>query len=221
MTGQQVIRGIRHEFDRNGVKISRAGVEVSGEHGMIDWERAAGAKIDLALIRCAYRDSVTGQLILDAQAEKNLTGAKEAGLETGIWLFSQAVTMEEAIEEAEFLIHMAEKYEVEGPVALTAAYANPERNGRADQVGREERTAYIAAGCQAIEEAGYTPVLHTDEAFLAERLDAGKLSDCQLWLTGYDPDLTYTGPCAIRQYTDRGTVDGISGYTGLNISYGK
>lgn len=221
VTGSQVIQGIRHEFDEQGVKISTAGVEVSQENGAVDWEKAAASGIDLAMIQCAYRDSETGILTLDSRAAENLRGAEKAGLKTGICLYSQAVTEEEALEEAEFLIRMAEKYEITGPAAVKTAYANPERNGRADRLGREARTDYVKMCCDRIREAGYTPMVHAEEAFLTDALEKEKLSECQLWLTIYDSGLTYTGPCAVRQYTDRGTVNGISGYAGLNISSGN
>ena len=222
VTGSQVIRGIRHVFDEQGVKISKAGAEVSEENGTIAWEKAAEAGIDRALIQCAYRDAETGTLIPDTQAVQNIKGAGRAGLETGLSLFSQAVTEEEALEEAEFLIRMAEKYKTAGPLVLETSYANPEHNGRADQLGEEERTKYIKMCCDRIQEAGYTPMIHTDEVFLMEALEAERLSEYQFWLTVYDDsDLTYTGLCAVRQYTDRGTVNGISGYAGLNISLGE
>ncbi|MCI8823060.1 MAG: hypothetical protein HFI15_11245 [Lachnospiraceae bacterium] len=221
VTGQQVICGVRHTFDEQGARISCAGVEVSQENGSIDWEKAASSRIDTAVVRCAWRASDTGLLMPDVQAEKNLKEAGQAGFETGISLFSQAVTAEEAAEEAEYLIALANKYNITGPVAVTVSWANPEHNGRADVLGREERTKYIAACCQTLQEAGYDPILHTDEAFLSDGLIMEELSDCRLWLTACGPDLTYTGSCEIWQYTDRGTVDGMSGYAGLYISYGK
>ena len=65
-------------------------------------------------------------------------------------------------------------------------------------------------------------MIHTDEAFFMGALEAERLSEYQFWLTVYDDsDLTYTGLCAVRKYTDRGTVNGISGYAGLNISLGE
>lgn len=221
VTGQQIIQGIRHIFDEQGVRISRAGVEVSEENGVIDWEKAAECRIDTAMIRCAYRASDTGMLIPDAQAERNLLGAGQAGIEAGITLLSQAVTADEAVEEAEYLIRLADEYKITGPIAITVSWANPEHNGRADMLGREERTKYIAACGRRLREAGYTPMLHTDEAFLSDGLVMDELTDFQLWLTACDPDLTYTGSCEIWQYTDRGTADGMSGYAGLYISYGK
>lgn len=221
VTGPQVIQGILHLFDEQGVKISRSGVEVSEKNGEIDWEKVAEAKIDRALICCARRESEGGALVPDAQAEKNITGARRAGIETGLSLFSQAVTVEEAEEEAEYLIRLAEKYKVGGPIAVTVFCTDPERSGRADRLDREARTKCIEACCRTLAEAGYTPALHGERAFLSDSLDLERFEDCQLWLTEYSLDLTYIGFCGIWQYTDRGTVDGISGYTGLNISREK
>ena len=221
VTGSQVIQGIRHEFDENGVKTSSSGIEVSEENGEIDWEKAADAGIDYAIIQCAFRDSVEGILVPDTQAEKNLEGARRAGLMTGISVFTQAITCEEAVEEATLTARMAEKYGITDMIAVTVSYANPEHDGRADGIGKEERTEYIAAYCQTLRECGYTPIIHADEAFLSDCIDMEKLGSCRLWLTQYDSKLTYTMPCEIWQYTAKGMVDGISGYTGLNIGYGK
>jgi len=221
VTGSQVIQGLRCEFDENGVKTSRTGVEVSENNGEIDWESVALAGVDYVIVQCAYRESAEGVLTLDARAEENIRGAQQAGLDTGISLFSQAVTVEEAEEEAKLLINLARKYGITFPIAVTASYANPEHNGRADGLGREERTDYIAVCCRTLQSAGYTPVLHAEASFLSDCLNMDELGGCQLWLTQCDSNLTYTGPYEIWQYTARGTIEGISGYTGLNISYGK
>ena len=41
---------------------------------------------------------------MDTCYEANLRGAREAGLEVGVYFFSQALTPEEAREEAEFVL---------------------------------------------------------------------------------------------------------------------
>lgn len=219
VTGSQVIQGIRHGFDENGVRTSRAGVEVTEENGEIDWEKAAGAGLDFAVIQCAYRDAGEGRIITDSRAEEYIRGAQAAGLDVMLSVFSQAVTPEEAVEEAVTAISMAEKYGLEGPVAVTGAYANPEHNGRADELEPSERTACMEAFCQTAEEKGYTPILHAELDWMTDGLVMEELMDNPLWVAEYSTNLTYTGTCRFWQYTARGTVEGISGYTGLIISY--
>lgn len=219
VTGPQVIQGLRHEFDENGVRTSRAGVEVTEENGQIDWEKAAGTGLDFAVIQCAYRDAGEGEIILDGCAEENIKGAQAAGLEVMLSLFSQAVTVEEAVEEAETAISMAERYGLETPIAVTCAYANPEHNGRADEQKPSERTACINTFLKTVKENGYTPILHAEADWMTECLTMEELLDNPLWVAEYSTNLTYTGVCRFWQYTARGNVDGISGYTGLIISY--
>lgn len=219
VTGRQVIQGILHEFDENGVRTSRAGVEVTEENGEIDWEKASDAGLDFAVIQCAYRDAGEGRMIMDSRAEENIRGAREAGLEVMLSLFSQAVTIGEAVEEAEAVTGMAERYGLEAPIAVTGAYANPEHNGRADGLEPSVRTACINAFCRTVKEKGYTPVIHVEADWMADCLVMEELKDNPLWVAEYNTNLTYTGTCRFWQYTARGTVDGISGYTGLIISY--
>lgn len=219
VTGPQVIQGIRHEFDENGVRTSRAGVEVSEDSGEIDWEKVSGAGLDFVVIRCACRDAGTGRIVPDSRAEENIKGAREAGLEVVLSVFSQAVTREEAIEEAETAISMAKTYGLTTPIVITSAGAAPEHTGRADGLKPSERTACVYAFCQTIKEYGYTPMLHAEAGWMEDSLCMETLSDTPLWVAEYNTDLTYTRPCDLWQYTAKGTVEGISGYTGLIISY--
>ena len=156
---------------------------------------------------------------MDSRAEENIKGAQAAGLEVMLSIFSQAVTAGEAVKEAEAVINMAKAYGLKGPIAVTSAYANPEHNGRADGQEPSARTACIRAFCQAITEHGYTPVLHAEADWMSDCLVMEKLMDTPLWVAEYNTNLTYTKECRFWQYTARGTIDGINGYTGLIISY--
>lgn len=77
----------------------------------------------------------------------------------------------------------------------------------------------MEAFCQTAEEKGYTPILHAEMDWMTDCLVMEELMDNPLWVAEYSTNLTYTGTCRFWQYTARGTVEGISGYTGLIISY--
>ena len=47
-----------------------------------------------------------------------MDGALANGLEVGVYLFSQAISVEEAVEEAEFVIECLEGYDVTMPVRV-------------------------------------------------------------------------------------------------------
>ena len=74
------------------------GVDVGKFQGTIDWQKVAASGVDFAMIRLGYRGYETGKLVMDSYAVQNLEGAAAAGLPVGVYFFSQAVTIEEAVE---------------------------------------------------------------------------------------------------------------------------
>ncbi len=80
------------------------GVDVSEHQGVIDWQQVKAAGIDFAVLRLGYRGMTEGGLNVDATFEENYQGATAAGLKVGVYFFSQAITQEEAKEEAQFVL---------------------------------------------------------------------------------------------------------------------
>lgn len=214
VTGSQVIQGIRHEFDENGIKISRTGVRVSEENGDIDWMSVRGAGVDFAMIRCAYRTPEEGILKTDARAEENIEAAKAAGMETVLFVSSRATTKRDAMEAADFAAMMAERHGLTGCIALMI----PEE---ALETAPDSQTAFAKAFCQVVDSFGFRPVVCADADWLNKNLKMEELDGCLFWISQYDTKITYTGPYEFWLYTDCGSVNGISGYTGLIISHGE
>ena len=74
------------------------GIDVSYYQGKIDWEKVKASGIEFAIIRLGYRGyGQEGKLVEDQMAYENLEGALDAGLKVGVYFFSQAITVEEAV----------------------------------------------------------------------------------------------------------------------------
>lgn len=69
--------------------LAKAGIDVSFYQGEIDWQAVAADGVDFALIRLGYRGYTEGGLFLDSFYKANIQGALEAGLEVGVYFFSQ------------------------------------------------------------------------------------------------------------------------------------
>ena len=83
---------------------SLLGIDVSHHQAHIDWQQVAASGIRFAMIRVGYRGIETAELYMDDRAVENLQGALAAGLQVGVYFFSQAITPEEAVEEAEYTL---------------------------------------------------------------------------------------------------------------------
>lgn len=84
---------------------SRLGVDVSVFQGDIDWEQVKAAGYEFAILRIGYRGyGEKGTLNADEKFEQNMENARKAGIDVGVYFFSQAVNEEEAKEEADFVL---------------------------------------------------------------------------------------------------------------------
>ena len=204
------------EFLSKG-KDSTTGIDVSKWNETIDWEAVADAGVEFAIIRCGYRGSSSGSLIIDPMYEENIEGAIDAGIPVGVYFFTQAVNEIEAVEEASMVINLIRDYDVDYPVLLDSESAGG--NGRADDLDADERTKIHNAFLETIASAGYETGIYGSTNWLEKQVDMDELSDYRTWLAEYADIPSYDEYYHMWQYTSKGTIDGISTNVDLNICY--
>lgn len=207
--------------EREGVT-ARRGIDVSEFQGEeIDWEQVRESGVEFAIIRLGYRAyGESGDLVMDAMFEKNIKGALEAGLDVGVYFFSQAVSEVEALEEAEFVLKHLKPYEIDGPVVYDTEEIKWD-TARTDQNTRQEFTDYCRVFCDAVEHAGYDSMIYSNMKWMAFTLDMEQLSEYDFWYADYAqiPQCPYD--YKIWQYSESGEVPGISGNVDLNLWFEK
>ncbi len=197
---------------------SKAGVDVSTHQKGIDWQAVAADGIDFAILRLGRRGYTEGGLFLDETFEQNLQGALDAGLEAGVYFFSQAITPEEAEEEADYVLEVLAGRELAYPIAFDWE-SIPEDDARTDGLDGETTTRCAAAFCKRIEEAGYRPAVYFNQTQGYLHYDLRELTDYKLWLAEYDttPDFYYCFD--LWQYSHTGQVAGIQGDVDLDLAF--
>lgn len=198
---------------------ARIGMDVSKWNKEIDWEKVKDAGVEFAIIRCGYRGSSTGSLIVDPYFEANIKGAEEAGIDIGIYFFTQAVNEVEAVEEASMVLSLIQNQYITYPVFIDTEGAGGD--GRADNLNVEKRTAVCRAFCDTIENGGFEAGVYASKNWFNNRLNVEKLKDYRIWMAEYRAVPTYEGYYDMWQYTSKGQVPGIEGNVDLNISYIK
>ena len=193
------------------------GVDVSAYQGDIDWQQVKASGIGFAIIRLGYRGYETGKLVEDDYAIENIEGALEAGLDVGVYFFSQAITPEEAAEEAAFVLERIKKYEITMPVVFDWEYVNDE----ARTTGLDKRTltdCYLEF-CRVIAEAGYTPMSYFNSYQSRTMMYLHELEAYPFWLALYSNRMTYPYRIDMWQYTCTGRVPGIQGDVDINVYF--
>lgn len=199
------------------------GIDVSKWQAEINWPRVKEAGVKYAMIRLGYRGSANGTLQMDSRFDENMNGAKNAGIPIGIYFFTQAVTVQEAEEEAQFVIDNLRKYAgwVELPVVIDIENLSDSRLDAAN-LSAEEKTAICKAFCEKIESAGYAAGVYSNKSYMYDDLNMRSLEDEYfIWMANYTMATDYRGKYSMWQYTSKGSVDGIEGYVDLNVMYLK
>lgn len=206
------------QYVENGIVTSHKGIDVSKYQGDIDWAAVREEGIEYAFIRLGLRGYESGKLVLDEFYDANMRGANAAGVSAGVYFFTQAVTVEEAQEEAAFVIDHLKDYDVPYPVVFDVERISGGK-GRADEITKEERTEITIAFCEAIRAAGYTPMIYGNVVCFSQLLDMTRLNDYDKWYAFYDDYMYMPYEVSCWQYTEKGRVNGIPNNVDLNISF--
>ena len=194
------------------------GVDVSSHQGEVDWKAVAGDGVDFAIIRAGgrYYGLDSGTIFEDTRFRENIQGASQAGLEVGVYFFSQAVSVEEAEEEARFVLNLLEDYDITGPVVFDWENISND-TARTDNVDSTTLTAMANAFCSLVEEAGYHPMIYCNQYIAYLLYDLEGVAQYPLWIAQYSdaPDFYYA--FQMWQYTDAGQVAGIQGKADLTL----
>jgi len=191
------------------------GIDVSAWQKDIDWEKVKKAGVEFAILRCGYRGAKTGVLVEDSYFYKNLTEAKEAGVDVGVYFFTQAINETEAVEEASMVLALVGDTELEYPIFIDTENTN----GRADPLDKNTRTQVCDAFCKTIEKAGKKAGIYASRNWFNTKLNDDKLSTHYRWVAEYASTTAYKKRYEMWQYTSSGSIDGIEGRVDLDVSY--
>jgi uncharacterized repeat protein (TIGR02543 family) len=197
---------------------TKVGVDVSQFQGEIDWNQVKKSGVDYAMVRVGGRGYGNGMLYEDSYYEENLSGAAEAGLDVGVYFFSQAITPEEAREEAQYVLERIEGYDITYPVVFDWEEIGS-ASARTDHLDADTLAACAQAFCQEIEQAGYEAMLYVSLNTGYRKYDLSQVTGYDLWLAEYADVPTFYYDFQMWQYTDTGSVPGIEGDADLNISF--
>lgn len=203
---------------RPDLDIKYHGVDVSSYQGKIDWNAVADDGIDFAMIRI-LTGKHTANLSVDSRFEYNYSQARAAGIKVGVYRYSYATTRTKARQEAERILEVLDGRKLNYPIVL-----DMEDSTVLNGTTREKRTQIIQTYKEIIEGAGYKFAVYANKTWLENYIEPEALKGVDVWLARWrslssGPGYNGPGNLTMWQYTDRGSVNGISGYVDRNVSY--
>jgi len=208
----------RKEFTATEDYEVKTAVDVSSYQGYINWSSVAADGIDCAFIRVGYRGYSAGDIVTDSYYSTNIRGALDAGLEVGIYFFSQAITVDEAIAEADFVLSKISGYDVTLPIVFDMERLS-NADARANSLTKDQITDITVAFCDRIKQAGYTPMVYGNIEWMCDYVELGRLEGYNKWFAQYSSRPFFPYEMYMWQYTEEGKVNGISYGADLNLVF--
>ena len=206
-------------YTENGQRASISGIDISSYCGEIDWNRVKSAGIDFVMVRLGGRGyGDEGSLYSDNKAADYISGAQAVGIKTGGYFFSQAVTEDEAREEAQYCQQILGGLKLDFPLAYDWEIIKDDA-ARTDSLTAAQATSCALAFCAKAKELGYTPLLYASDEEFSKKYDMNRLSDCDIWYCEYADTPNFHYRFSMWQYSKTAAVDGIEGNVDLDVCF--
>lgn len=203
---------------QGGEVTSKKGIDVSKFQGKINWRKVANDGVDFAYIRLGYRGYGSGKIVTDDNYEYNIENCNAAGIDTGVYFFTEAISEREAIEEADYVLENIRDYQVDLPIVIDVE-ESAASDSRTKDLTKEERTDIVLAFCNRIKEAGHEVMIYGNMKSMLIMMDMEKLEGYDKWFAYYKYPLRFPYKMRMWQYTASGKVDGIEGGVDMNIAF--
>lgn len=197
--------------------------EFQAWHTPIDWASLKRDGITGAIIRVGYRGyGSTGQIVKDQYFDQNVKGALKAGIQVGVYFYTQAISTSEAKAEANFVIENIKAYDITLPVFFDIEHVDYDV-GRLDaaNLSNSAQTDLCTAFCDRIQSENYFAGVYASKYYFYDELNYQTLqSKYEIWLAHYSTSTDYAGNFDVWQYSSSGQLDGIYDFVDLNLWFG-
>lgn len=193
------------------------GIDVSEHQGEdINWEKVKTSGADFAFIRAGYRAAGDGSLCTDSCFADNIKNASEAGLMTGAYFYSQALTPEEATEEADYLLKLVSGHRIDLPLVIDFEIYPKGRLEKKIKAGELYAASLyhdiVSAFCRRVEDKGYESAVYANTDMLTHYMDHSLLSKTEnIWMAQYAAEAEAGISYGIWQCSQNAAVGGIKG----------
>ena len=194
-------------------------LDISSVQSSLNYDDIVNSDIDGVVLRLGCRKyDESAALTKDTELETHYE-ALQGRTKLGYYWVSQALTEEEAIEEAEYCHQLLDGRQCDFPVYLYSGWSNESHNGRGDYLNKHYRMRTVYAWAYKMIELGYRAGVYADDTWYRSQLLVSYLYDAgfSIWVSKYSPyGPSYSTKYDAWNYTDEG-VKGEN--TFLDLSY--
>ena len=198
----------------------------------INWNQIHEAGVDFAFVRAASRDTKDGSIYEDTAASAHIKGAQANNVNVGLYIFSQAINTQEAVEEADYVLDLIDQYgwDIDMPIIMDRESGRETKRLTDAKLSKAKETAVVQAFADEITGAGYKAGVYASYSWYKSKMNPNDLSDCTIWIARYNNTTTSNSKSGIPfddtaydyefwQYSSTYKVSGYSGNIDMDFWY--
>lgn len=154
----------------------------------INWKKMHAAGADFAFVRAASRDTADGSIYEDTTASAHINGAQANKMNVGLYIFSQAVNSNEAVEEADYVLNLIDQYDwdIDMPIIIDREAGRMTKRLTNAKLSKAKETAVVQAFADEITSVGYKAGVYASYSWYKDKMNADDLEDCAIWIARYN-----------------------------------
>lgn len=190
------------------------GIDVSKWQENIDFNEVKAAGATFVIMRIGVQKTIKGELEIDSYYYQNIKNAKAVGLKVGVYLYSKATSIDEAIEHANWVLEKLDGTDLDLPIVFDWESWSI---WNSLNLSLHDINSIADTFLNVVESKGYKGMLYGSKYYLQHIWTNN--SNYPVWLAHYTTKTDYNNDYYIWQLGDTGKIDGISGYVDINILY--
>ena len=194
---------------------TRLGIDVSKWQEDINWKKVANEGVEFAILRMGYQNGFDGEVVIDPYFENNVKGCMDNNIPISVYFSSYAKSVDEAKDQADWICDKLEAYNYSN---INVSF-DWENWNSFNKLGLSLNDINDMADIFMDEcvSRGYKSMLYGSKTYLEAVWKNDK--KYQVWLANYVEDTSYVGDYKVWQFTQTGSVDGVSGKVDINVMY--
>lgn len=158
----------------------------------INWQKMHDTGTDFVFVRAASRDTSDASIYEDTTASAHIDGAQANKMNVGLYIFSQAINEDEAVEEADYVLNLIDQYgwNIDMPIVIDREAGRQTKRLTNAKLSKAKETSVVQAFADEITAAGYKAGVYASYSWYNTKMNAEDLSDCAIWIARYNNTTT-------------------------------
>lgn len=187
------------------------GIDVSRWQENIDYDQIKANGVEFVIMRVGFQEGFGGKSVLDSYFLKNITGAIEANIPIGVYYYSYATSIEEAKEQALWVLDQIKDYKISLPIAFDwESWSKFMTLNLSLHNFNEIAKVFI----ETINNNNYVGMNYSSKYYLE---NIWNLDDYPTWLAHYTKNTNYQKDYLFWQLCNDGIIPGINSPVDINI----